>query len=225
MCIRESTYNRREIFDANNLREFQNGQMKGSPDYDFVKITGKVTPMKMYQALYEHNGKILVFDDCDSVLKDETSINILKGALDTSDKRTIEYGSGRKIKDDDGVEIPQRFDFEGQAVFISNLEPDEMPQPLRSRSLCIDLTMTADDTLEMMGTFVEKMPIKDARGNDIGVSSEDRQAAIKFLDKYKDQMDIGDLNARTLGQIALIRDQARKMGMDNWEQMALTTIS
>ena len=33
----------------------------------------------------------IVFDDCDSVLKNETAINILKAALDTNQTRTVSW--------------------------------------------------------------------------------------------------------------------------------------
>ena len=215
------------LVDKHNLMEFDtDSHMIGSDDYDFVKITGKSTPMAMYKALYEHNGKIVVFDDCDSVLKDETSINILKGALDTTGDGTVSYASGKTIKNAEGEAIPQRFAFNGRAIFISNLSPKEMPQPLRSRSLTIDLTMTAGETVQMMRSFVHKMPFQDNNGNPIEVSEEDRQDAIDFMDNIKDKMDIGDLNARTLGQIALIKKKVRESNLDlDWEVAAMAMLS
>lgn len=201
------TYNMNQVFEGHGLKEFQENMLPGVGDYDYVKITGKSTPTAMFKALYQHNGKIVVFDDCDSVLKDETSINILKGALDTTGDGTITYGSGRQIKDDDGEPIPQRFSFVGRATFISNLTPSEMPQPLRSRALTVDLTMNAKETLTRLKEIVPHMEFQNNRGEVINVSAEDRNAAVNFLDKYKNQIDMGDLNARTLGQIALIKKQ------------------
>jgi hypothetical protein len=220
------TYNMMEVFKEHNMREFHSElHLPGEQDYDFVKITGKSTPTHMYKALYEHNGKVIVFDDCDSVLKDDTSINILKGALDTTGDGTVSYGSGRKIKDSDGEEIPQRFSFNGRVMFISNLTPKEMPQPLRSRAYTINLTMTADETITMMKDIVQVMPFQDNRGNPIEVSPEDRTAAIDFLSSVKDKIDIGDLNVRTLGQIAMIKKRTANNPSVNWKQMATAMLS
>lgn len=219
------TYNLKQSFDGHGLREFGPGEIVGSDNYDYVKITGKSTPTAMYKALYEHNGKIVVFDDCDSVLKDETSINILKGALDTTGDGTISYASGKRIKGTEGAEIPQRFQFDGRAVFVSNLTPSEMPQPLRSRALTIDLTMTASETIEIMRTFIDKMPFQDNKGRVIDVSQENRKAAIDFMAKYQNDLDIGDINARTLGQVALIKKKSEQAGKSNWENVALAMFS
>lgn len=224
------TFNLMQTFKKRNLVEYDmdNPQhASGMPGYDFVKITGKSTPTAMYKALYEHNGKIVVFDDCDSVLKDETSINILKGALDTTGDGSVSYLSGKPIKDSDGEALPQRFKFTGRAVFVSNLTQAQMPQPLRSRSLTIDLTMTGKETMVMLKQIVQKMPFQDHEGNEIKVSPEDRTAAVDFLDSIYDKIDIGDLNARTLGQIALIKkkvSEANVPGLD-WKSAATAMLS
>lgn len=49
----------------------------------------------LFSILYDNNdaNKILVFDDCDSVLEDAEQTEILKGALDDKDKRIIAYVS------------------------------------------------------------------------------------------------------------------------------------
>ena len=38
---------------------------------------------------YSQTGDVLVFDDCDSVLMDDLSLNILKAALDSGKRRRI----------------------------------------------------------------------------------------------------------------------------------------
>lgn len=220
------TYNAQQVFDANGLEEFTEGHFPGSDNYDYIKITGKVTPMKMYAMMYEHNGKILMFDDCDSVLQDETSVNILKGALDTSGDGTINYGSGKKVKGSDGEEIPQRFAFNGQVVFISNLDTNDMPQPLISRSTTIDLSMTPSETMTMLKDISPHMKFRNAKGVALEVEEEHRNAAIEFMDKYKDRVDPDLLNTRTLQKVALTRKQVMATGTgDNWEDMALILIT
>lgn len=220
------TFNLKKVFDENGLEEFKEGHLPGGEAYDYVKITGKSTPAAMYRALYEHNGKIVVFDDCDSVLKDETSINILKGALDTTGDGTVSYLSGRPLQDSGGSPLPQRFAFTGRAVFVSNLKSDEMPQPLRSRSMTIDLTMTADETIEIMRDIIHVMPFQNSKGEPIEVSKTDRQAAIDFLAEVANKIPIGDLNARTLGQIALIKKRVGESGSSlNWKTAATAMLT
>jgi len=61
--------------------------------YEVVK--GAMSAIGLYKKLYEFSDKksILVFDDCDSVLLDDLSLNILKAALDSGKKRMmLEHG-------------------------------------------------------------------------------------------------------------------------------------
>jgi 4-hydroxy 2-oxovalerate aldolase len=60
-----------------------------SDDYIFFK--GYSTARGLYNTLYENNGKLIIFDDCDSILEDKVALNILKSALDSYEKRTISW--------------------------------------------------------------------------------------------------------------------------------------
>ena len=47
-------------------------------DKDFIFFKGYSTARGLYNTLYDNNGKLIIFDDCDSVLEDKVSKNILK---------------------------------------------------------------------------------------------------------------------------------------------------
>ena len=231
------TYTMEQVMKRHNQVEYDDvdaGHGLDTPgEYDYVKITGKSTPTAMFKALYEHNGKTIVFDDCDSVLKDETSINIFKGALDTSGGGGVTYDSGRDTKtakkgheNQKGESIvPKRFKFNGRVIFISNLQPENMPQPLvDSRALAVDLSMTIDDTVERLRQISQIMPITDASGNKIEVSEADRTAAVDFINEYRNQIRPGKLNARTMGNITKIIHTSSGTNRD-WKKMALTMLA
>lgn len=178
----------------------------GSDDYDVIKITGKASTAGLYKSMYQHNGKLILFDDCDEVLSDPNSVNMFKGALDSSGDGTISNLTATAIKDDNGNPIPQRYKFSGRAIFISNLPPNKMPQPLKSRALRIDLSMDADQTVKRIKEIattkegkLTNIKLEDVNGDEIKYEHEDMDDAIKFIDKYKDKM--GDLNVRTLGSL------------------------
>jgi len=226
------TYTINELLKQSGLREYDEELDPEPSEYDYVKITGKSTAVAMYASLYEHNKKVVIFDDCDSVLKDPDAVNILKGALDTTGDGTIVWASASPPKDSHGEKVPQRFKFRGKAIFISNIPRERMlepmTQPLVSRSLSIDLTMTAEETIVRLRKIRDKIPFQDPNGEDIYVSTEDREAAINFLDKYKDVIDIGNVNARTMGSIALIKKEVATnpdLYEDlTWEEAALNII-
>lgn len=222
------TYNATRIFAKHNLAEFDSDVHEPQDaNYDYVKITGKTSPTALYAALHEHNGKCLMFDDCDSVLEHDDSINILKGALDSGGDNAISYASGKKMKDSRGNTIPQRFKFTGRVAFITNLTAEQMPQPLRSRAFTADLTMTPEETVEMMQDIIHKIEFQNSRGEAIAVNTEDRQDAMDFVAENVHNISVQDLNSRTLGQIALLK---RKLGDGNgagldWKTAAISMLS
>jgi hypothetical protein len=191
----------------------------GSDEYDAAKITGKATTAGLYKALYQHNDKLLLFDDCDEVLRDADSVNMFKGALDSTGDGTISNISGKAIKDDAGEAIPQTYTFTGRAIFISNLKPEQMPQPLKSRSLRIDLSMDSKQTIDRIKQIstgkdgkMTNMKLVDTNNKPVKYDHEDMDKAIKFMDKYKQKM--GDINVRTLGSLVKIIHDDKEEGED-----------
>ena len=63
------------------------------PKYEVVK--GAMSAIGLYCKLYKYADKdnVIVFDDCDSVLQDELSLNILKAALDSKKTRRIHWNT------------------------------------------------------------------------------------------------------------------------------------
>lgn len=224
------TYTVTQQLAAAGKREFDATEMApGSDEYDYVKITGKMTAPQVYKTLFQHNGKIIMFDDCDSVLRDASAINLFKGALDTSGDGTIAYGTSSGVKSDEDPEtgettkLPNRFKFDGRCIFISNLPPDQVPQPLKSRALKIDLTMTKQQTIDRIreiSTHPTTKQLTNLRFKEIPKYTHDQlDKVISYLDKNKDH--IGDLNVRTVGKMLGIHLDAHEMGEGHsWEQFA-----
>lgn len=96
-------------------------KVKGlDPLYEIV--SGGVSPIGLYQKLYHNRNarQVLVFDDCDNVLFEEESLNLLKAALNSGDRRRICWNKeSRTLQVED---IPEAFDFEGSIIFLSNID-------------------------------------------------------------------------------------------------------
>lgn len=197
----------------------------GDDGYDYVKITGKMSAAAVYQQMYEHNGKILLFDDCDSVLQDENAINLFKGALDTSGDGSIDWGSAKKLKDSTGAEMPGKFSFTGRAMFISNLDINgkagEAIQPIVSRGYGINLSMNPEKTMERIKHIATS---KDGGYTNLkfpGIPSythEDMKAVFDYMDKHKDKA--ADLNVRTVGTLLAIKLDAEAANEKDWTKDA-----
>ena len=116
-----------------------------SVDLSYYLVKGFATARALYDTLYRNRNKLIVFDDCDSILEDKVAINILKGALDSYNKRTISWlaKSGDKS-------IPLQFDFNGRIIFISNMPLEKFDKAIMSRSLSISVFMTYEEKIDEM---------------------------------------------------------------------------
>lgn len=170
--------------DVTDLASFEEGAtIRSSKSFRIIK--GFSTAKGLYRTLFEGNNMTLVFDDCDSVLKDPVALNILKGALDSYSDRYISWNSD--MKDDD---LPRSFKFEGTVVFISNMELDRIDQAIRSRAMCVDLSMTQAQKIERMEVIAESdefLPEYDAYT---------KKMAIGFIKDIQDK--VSNLSLRSL---------------------------
>jgi hypothetical protein len=174
------------------------------PKDAFVTIKGYSTPKGLYRTLYENRKSTIVFDDCDSVLKDSVSLNLLKGALDSYSKRIISWRAD--FKDD---ELPQSFEFKGRVVFISNLSSSSLDQAILTRSMVVDLTMTAEQKVERMrhiATEADFMPDFDMK-----FKTDALELIASLVDEVK------ELSMRTLIQVVKIR---KSNPNNNWKELA-----
>ena len=149
----------------------------------YIFLKGYSTARGLYNTLYDNNGKLIIFDDCDSVLEDKVAINILKSALDSYERRTISWMAKMNKSD----EYPQQFDFTGRIIFISNKSKEKIDEAIRTRSLTVDLTMTPDDKIERMGSILGSILPE--------YSIEVKKQALEFLKTVKDDV---SLNMRML---------------------------
>ena len=118
--------------------------------YEVVK--GAMSALGLYSKLYQYSDakNILVFDDCDSVLLDDLSLNILKAALDSGSKRMIHWNTDSHMLRREG--IPDSFEFKGGAIFITNIKFENVKskklkdhlEALESRCHYLDLTIDTE---------------------------------------------------------------------------------
>jgi len=169
----------------------------------FRIVKGFSTAKGLYRILYENQNNIVVFDDCDSILRDQDALNLLKGALDSFDKRLITWNTSI---DNDG--LPRFFQFKGGVVFISNMPSEKINQAIKSRSMNIDLSMSVDQKLDRM-EFIAKQEsfLPD-------VPNSFKQEALSVIKDYKKETK--ELSLRTLITVTKIRNS----GNDNWYDLA-----
>jgi hypothetical protein len=174
--------------------------------YEVVK--GAMSAIGLYSKLYEFSDKksILVFDDCDSVLLDDLSLNILKAALDSGKKRMIHWNTDSRILRSEGV--PNSFEFKGGAIFITNIKFDHVRskklkdhlEALESRCHYLDLTI--DTEREKLLRIKQVVRDADMLG-DYDLSDEAKAEVVEFINVNCKRM--RELSLRMVLKVADIR--------------------
>lgn len=169
----------------------------------FTIVKGFSTAKGLFRTLYENNGMTIVFDDCDSVLKDPVALNILKGALDSYSDRWISWNAD--FRDED---LEKTFKFTGSVIFITNKNLADLDQAIRTRAMCVDLSMTTADKLERMTTIAGSENFMPEYTADI------KADALALIEKHMDA--VPTLSLRSLIQVCKIRATAG----GNWDKLA-----
>jgi hypothetical protein len=190
------------------------------PKFEVVK--GAMSSIGLYAKLYEFaaEGNVVVFDDCDSILMEDLSLNILKGALDSSERRFISWNTDSRLLRSEG--IPDRFEFKGAAIFITNIKFEHVKSKrlrdhldaLESRCHYIDLQMDTNrekilrikqvvNSGEMLAKYEFEECIKDE--------------IVEFVEANQDKL--RELSLRMVLKVA----QLRKAFPTTWKSMVKTT--
>lgn len=193
------------VFDTLRSIGLESNMIEGDQS-GYLPISGFTTPLGLYETMHDNYDKIIVFDDCDSVLENQTTINLLKAALDSYETRTVSWVSGRPA-----VGYASSFNFTGGIVFISNKPQYSIPPPIRTRAITVDLSMSNSEKIERMETVLESVLPE--------LSLEIKRDALSFL-KQKQEV-ITTLNFRSL----LITAKIRASGNPEWRNLSLYALT
>lgn len=198
---------------------------------DYIVVKGKVTTTALYQTLFiNRTGKIILFDDCDSVWGDADAANLLKAALDSYETRQISWITAktinvsrmsdeekeefnakvddRMINDPEGnVKLPSEFNFESRVIFISNLPFEKFDSAVLTRCQKIDMTLTQDQIFQRMESIIDRVHPETPR-----------EAKMEILEFLKEQHGTGALSSASLRTF----DAALglyKSGLPNWKML------
>ena len=188
--------------------------------YEVVK--GAMTALGLYAKLYEHADKnhVLVFDDCDSVLMDELSLNILKAALDSGKKRVLHWNADSAKLRAEG--IPNKFEFKGGVIFITNVKFENIRskkmqdhlEALQSRCHYLDLTL---DTMRDKYLRIKQICNTGELFNGYDISKEQENAILDFMNDKKET-----LREMSLRMALKIADLTKVS--PNWKELAENTV-
>jgi hypothetical protein len=205
-----------EVLDRYDTLE----HLGGSNKYTIVK--GAMSPIGLYCKLFNYADKdnVIVFDDCDAIFEEPLALNILKAALDSKKKRTINWNTDSFKLRNEGV--PDSFEFKGSAIFITNLNfQDIKSKKLRSHlealeSRCHYMDLTIHSERDKMLRIAQV--IKDGMLDAYKLDDEIKEEIIDFVDINKKRL--RELSLRTVLKVA---DLAVAFPQ-RWEAMAENTV-
>lgn len=192
----------------------------GSTHAKYGMEKGAATPIGLYQMLWQYSapGSVLVLDDSDTILFDDTSLNLLKAALDSGKRRRISWRSESRVLEQAG--IPDSYEFEGSVIFVTNLKLEsargkigDHMQALLSRCHYIDLTINTNRE-----KFLRcKQIIQDGMLRKYGFDETQKQEILDYV--YDNQDRLRELSLRMVSKIA----DLYKMSPKRWRQLAENT--
>ena len=187
--------------------------------YEVVK--GAMSALGLYSKLYQYSDakNILVFDDCDSVLLDDLSLNILKAALDSGSKRMIHWNTDSHMLRREGV--PDSFEFKGGAIFITNIKFENVRskklkdhlEALESRCHYLDLTIDTEREKVLRIKQIVEDGMLDKYEFEPGAQAE----LLDYIDTNKKKL--RELSLRMVLKLA----DLRKGFPDRWQSVASMT--
>lgn len=190
------------------------------PKYEVVK--GALSAIGLYAKLYEFReaNNVLVFDDADNIFFDDTCLNLLKAALDSSSRRFINWNTDSRLLRRES--IPDRFEFKAAVIFISNIKFAHVRSKklrdhlsaLESRCHYLDLEMdTNREKLLRINQIVRDGMLEKYDFEPVVVDE-----LLQFIDRFQDRL--RELSLRTVLKAA----DLRKAFPTTWESMAKTTL-
>ena len=190
-------------------------------------ISGYIRPLALYRLLYNarHDHSVIVFDDADSIFSDDVSMNLLKKACDSTERRVIHWMSEsvQRLEDEEGDSIPEKFAFEGSVIFITNYDFDAIInkgaklaphfQALVSRSHYLDLEMKSK-----MDYIVRiKQVVRNGMLRDKGFTATQETMIVSFIEENMERL--RELSLRMVVKLATLY----KMNENNWQKLAKQT--
>ena len=209
---------------------------------NYKVIKGKETPVAFYIDLfhYKHEGDVLICDDADDVLTDDTITNLIKAATDSSDERIVSYGTSQPplmseaefemLPPEDqslcdtrmsgGAAVhtyPKSFITEGSMIIITNKNAGQIDTAVRNRGLLCDLQFTVEECLGLIKDLMPHiMPTK--------LSIDAKYKALAYLTNLaekKAKMDISIRSFTTAAKVYEDVDDDKQADRMIKEQMAL----
>lgn len=194
------SYGFNKMAELLNMKPFEEGDSPGDGDYDIFEAPDVNSGKQLLNILKAHNGKIIVFDDNDKVLKRADCASVMKKATATTGKRIV----------GDPDDIKQNFEFTGRIIIMTNkdlsqLAENEDTKAIISRAMMVsEIYMTVPETIEVMESRYQDYEFKQApRLEDESEDKKEREEILNLIKKNQKNIDPSQFTTRTFQEILI----------------------
>lgn len=192
------SYGFNKMAELLNMKPFEEGDSPGDGDYDIFEAPDVNSGKQLLNILKAHNGKIIVFDDNDKVLKRADCASVMKKATATTGRRIV----------GDPDDIKQNFEFTGRIIIMTNkdlsqLSENEDTKVIISRAMMVsEIYMTVPETIEVMESRYQDYEFKQApRLDDEADDKKERDEILNLIKKNQKNIDPAQFTTRTFQEI------------------------
>ena len=192
------SYGFNKMAELLNMKPFEEGDSPGDGDYDIFEAPDVNSGKQLLNIFKAHNGKIIVFDDNDKVLKRADCASVMKKATATTGRRVV----------GDPDDIKQNFEFTGRIIIMTNkdlaqLSESEDTKAIISRAMMVsEIYMTVPETIEVMESRYQDYEFPSApRLDDEGEDKKERDEIMNLIKKNQKNIDPSQFTTRTFQEI------------------------
>ena len=168
--------------------------------------SGHITPLETFNVLGDNRSasSLVIFDDCDGVFKEHTSMNVLKAATEMRSSRMVSWNTSHRMAKFDS------YNFEGSIIIVTNESCNSVHyQALVDRMHVCSMDVTPLEKLAKIFSIATKNDYVDSKtGFEIAY----------WLFQEKDHIEY--MSIRTFVKIA----QLAKSRPEKWRDLAQMTI-
>ena len=182
-------------------------------DGTLVKQTGHISPLQLYSVLYHNReGKVIYFDDTESLLENEDAKVLIKQATDTTETRIVMWNTSKKLDN-----MPNWFVLDSNIIFaLNSISQDESMKAVINRAEKVELSFSWEDYIKIM-TAIAKRP-REVLGKTI--TSQERLKIVEFIKENSDET-TDNFSLRTQYKVENYYVFDRKI----WQKYALEILS
>lgn len=192
------SYGFNKMAELLNMKPFEEGDSPGDGDYDIFEAPDVNSGKQLLNILKAHNGKIIVFDDNDKVLKRADCASVMKKATATTGRRVV----------GDPDDVKQNFEFTGRIIIMTNkdlaqLSESEDTKAIISRAMMVsEIYMTVPETIEVMESRYQDYEFPSApRLDDENEDRKERDEIMNLIKKNQKNIDPSQFTTRTFQEI------------------------